>query len=43
VLFDALEDAAFGSTHDMEGSGTLKQLETEVIQHNAQQQLAQKL
>jgi len=43
VLFDALEDAAFGSTHDMEGSGTLKQLETEVNQNNAQQQLAQKL
>lgn len=43
VLFDALEDAAFGATHDMNGSGTLKQLHTEVIQNNAEQQLAEKL
>ncbi len=43
VLFDALEDAAFGATHDMNGSGTLKQLQTEVIQNNSQQQLAEKL
>ncbi len=43
VLFDALEDAAFGATHDMNGSGTLKQLQTEVIQTNSQQQLAEKL
>ncbi|HEY1010002.1 MAG: phosphoenolpyruvate carboxylase [Daejeonella sp.] len=43
VLFDALEDAAFGATHDMNGSGTLKQLQAEVIQSNAQQALAEKL
>ena len=43
VLFDALEDAAFSATHDMEGSGTLKQLQTEVIQTSSQQQLADKL
>ena len=43
VLFDALEDAAFGKTHDMNGSGTLKQLQTEVVQNNAQKQLADKL
>jgi len=43
VLFDALEDAAFDKTHDMSGPGTLKQLETEVIQNNAQKQLADKL
>lgn len=29
VLFDALEDAAFGMTHDLEGPGTLKQIENE--------------
>ncbi len=29
VLFDALEDAAFALTHDLEGIGTLKQIETE--------------
>lgn len=43
VLFDALEDAAFSATHDMNGAGTLKQLQTEVIQNNAEQQLAEKL
>ena len=43
VLFDALEDAAFSATHDMNGSGTLKQLQTEVVQTNTQQQLAEKL
>ncbi len=43
VLFDALEDAAFAATHDMNGSGTLKQLQAEVIQTNSQQALAEKL
>lgn len=43
VLFDALEDAAFSATHDMNGSGTLKQLQTEVVQTNTQKQLAEKL
>src|SRR5215467_16003303 len=32
VLFDALEDAAFRYVNDMSGSGTLKQLETNVEQ-----------
>ncbi|WP_276358955.1 phosphoenolpyruvate carboxylase [Daejeonella sp. H1SJ63] len=43
VLFDALEDAAFSATHDMNGAGTLKQLQSEVIQTNSEQALAQKL
>ncbi|MGC4034385.1 MAG: phosphoenolpyruvate carboxylase [Chitinophagaceae bacterium] len=43
VLFDALEDAAFRDINDLNGTGTLKNLETEVIQTNAQQQLAEKL
>ncbi len=43
VLFDALEDAAFAATHDMNGSGTLKQLQNEVIDTNSQKQLAKKL
>src|ERR1700712_1400006 len=30
VLFDALEDAAFKEVHDVNGAGTLKQLELEV-------------
>ena len=32
VLFDALEDAAFTKVHDVNGAGTLKQLELEVLQ-----------
>lgn len=43
VLFDALEDAAFSATHDMNGAGTLKQLQSEVIQSNSEQGLAEKL
>jgi phosphoenolpyruvate carboxylase len=43
VLFDALEDAAYSQLHDLNGVGTLKQLETEVIQDNKQQELAEKL
>ena len=31
VLFDALEDAAFRDVNDMNGTGTLKHLETDVI------------
>ena len=30
VLFDALEDAAFPKLNDINGAGTLKQLESEV-------------
>ncbi len=43
VLFDALEDAAFRDVNDMSGVGTLKHLESEVIQTNKQEQLAAKL
>jgi phosphoenolpyruvate carboxylase len=43
VLFDALEDAAFSNVHDLSGVGTLKHLESEVIQENKQKQLAEKL
>jgi phosphoenolpyruvate carboxylase len=43
VLFDALEDAAYAAVHDLNGIGTLKQLETEVIQENKQKELAEKL
>ncbi|MFZ1260295.1 MAG: phosphoenolpyruvate carboxylase [Chitinophagaceae bacterium] len=43
VLFDALEDAAFKSVNDMNGVGTLKHLESEVIQGNKEEQLAEKL
>jgi phosphoenolpyruvate carboxylase len=43
VLFDALEDAAFKETHDVVGIGTLKQLETEVIQQGKQKELLKTL
>src|SRR5436305_11179047 len=43
VLFDALEDAAFREISDVNGAGTLKHLESEVLQQNAQQALEQKL
>ncbi|MEO8403972.1 MAG: phosphoenolpyruvate carboxylase, partial [Chitinophagaceae bacterium] len=43
VLFDALEDAAFRDIHDFNGVGTLKHLESEIIQGNKQEELAQKL
>lgn len=43
VLFDALEDAAFREVHDLSGVGTLKHLESEVIQENMNEELAQKL
>ncbi|NML22725.1 phosphoenolpyruvate carboxylase [Pseudoflavitalea sp. G-6-1-2] len=43
VLFDALEDAAFREVNDTSGIGTLKHLESEIIQENAQEQLAEKL
>ncbi|MCW3117567.1 MAG: phosphoenolpyruvate carboxylase, partial [Chitinophagaceae bacterium] len=43
VLFDALEDAAFREINDINGIGTLKNLESEVLQTNAQEQLAEKL
>jgi phosphoenolpyruvate carboxylase len=43
VLFDALEDAAFREVNDMNGAGTLKHLQSEVMQSNAQKKLQQKL
>jgi phosphoenolpyruvate carboxylase len=43
VLFDALEDAAFKDVNDMSGVGTLKHLESEVLQTGKQEKLAEKL
>lgn len=43
VLFDALEDAAFSELNDMNGQGTLKHLETEVVLLKKETQLSKKL
>ncbi|HYM94168.1 MAG TPA: phosphoenolpyruvate carboxylase, partial [Chitinophagaceae bacterium] len=43
VLFDALEDAAFENVHDLNGAGTLKQLESEVWQNDKEKELTEKL
>jgi len=43
VLFDALEDAAFREVNDMNGIGTLKHLESEIMQAGNQSELAEKL
>ncbi len=43
VLFDALEDAAFSEVHDTTGSGTLKQLQLEVLEENKEEELKKKL
>ena len=43
VLFDALEDAAFKNVNDLNGVGTLKHLESEVLQGNKEDELAEKL
>jgi phosphoenolpyruvate carboxylase len=43
VLFDALEDAAFAQVHDMNGPGTLKQLETDALQQQKESELETKL
>jgi phosphoenolpyruvate carboxylase len=43
VLFDALEDAAFKEVNDVNGIGTLKHIESEVIQNNQEEELAGKL
>ena len=43
VLFDALEDAGFKEINDISGVGTLKHLESEVIQHSKQDELKEKL
>ena len=43
VLFDALEDAAFREINDMNGPGTLKHLESEIIQLSKEDELTAKL
>ncbi|HEV8285324.1 MAG TPA: phosphoenolpyruvate carboxylase [Chitinophagaceae bacterium] len=43
VLFDALEDSAYRYVNDMNGPGTLKQLETNVVQAQKQNELKKKL
>lgn len=43
VLFDALEDAAFSRIHDMNGPGTLKHLESEVVKMEKEGELTEKL
>ena len=40
VLFDALEDAAFSKLNDLKGIGTLKNLETQVLQNNMQSRIS---
>lgn len=43
VLFDALEDAAFKEVHDINGAGSLKHLESEVLQTGSEEELSEKL
>jgi phosphoenolpyruvate carboxylase len=43
VLFDALEDASFRDVNDFNGVGTLKHLESEVVQNGKEQELNEKL
>ncbi|UII27502.1 phosphoenolpyruvate carboxylase [Fulvivirga maritima] len=43
VLFDAVEEAAFSEIYDLKGVGTLKHLESEVVQSKKQDELAKKL
>ncbi len=43
VLFDALEDAAFSKVHDMNGSGTLHHLKTEIETSAKEKELEKKL
>ena len=43
VLFDALEDAAFREINDMNGSGTLKNLQSEIDQSQKKLQVSEKL
>ena len=43
VLFDALEDAAFREVNDFQGAGTLKHLESSVLQNSKQAALEKKL
>ncbi|MEO5685352.1 MAG: phosphoenolpyruvate carboxylase [Chitinophagaceae bacterium] len=43
VLFDALEDASFRDINDVNGAGSLKHLESEILQTGSQEQLTEKL
>ncbi|HUQ65901.1 MAG TPA: phosphoenolpyruvate carboxylase [Flavitalea sp.] len=43
VLFDALEDASFRDVNDINGAGTLKHLESEVVQYRMENELTEKL
>ena len=43
VLFDGLEEAAFRQVNDMNGSGTLKHLASDIEEKGKQQELAEKL
>src|SRR6195952_5970539 len=43
VLFDALEDASFREINDVNGAGSLKHLESEVLQSGKEEKLAEKL
>jgi phosphoenolpyruvate carboxylase len=43
VLFDALEDSAFKYVNDLNGAGTLKHLQSEVMQTQKEEQLVDKL
>ena len=43
VLFDALEDASFREINDVNGAGSLKHLESEVLQSGKEEQLSEKL
>ncbi len=43
VLFDALEDASFREVNDMNGVGTLKEIESDVFQSKKEDELAAKL
>jgi phosphoenolpyruvate carboxylase len=43
VLFDALEDAAFRDVNDFNGVGTLKHLESEIVQEKLDDQLTEKI
>ena len=43
VLFDALEDAAFKDVNDVTGVGTIKHLESEVVNSGSEEKLAEKL
>ena len=43
VLFDALEEAAFDDLHDTHGAGTLKQLDSNVLQNNKTAEFIKKL